>query len=409
MVTDTRADPKITYTRPWLYPLQEESLFNDSRYAVVEASTKSGKTVVCILWLAEQAFSGKAGQNYWWIAPIYAQAKIAYRRMKKALPEQLYRSNEGELTITLWNGTVIWFKGSTDPDALYGEDVYAAVVDEASRVKEESWHALRSTLTYTKGPVRFIGNVKGKKNWFYRMARRAEAHERGYHYTKITWRDAVEAKVLDMEEIEAARRDLPDLVFRELYEAEAADDISNPFGIEHIRNCISPLSSQRPRVFGWDLAKHVDWTVGVGLDSNRYVSEFRRFQRPWQETMDAIRGSTNRCPALVDATGVGDPILEGLQKTGQGKYEGYNFSSRSKQQLMEGLAVAIQQGQVHFPDNEIVSELESFEYEYTKTGVRYSAPSGLHDDCVMALALAVHHAKAKPVSTGGIRQMPRAV
>jgi len=71
--------------------------------------------------------------------------------------------------------------------------------------------------------------------------------------------------------------------------------------------------------------------------------------------------------------------------------------------------VAIQQGQVHFPDNEIVSELESFEYEYTRTGVRYSAPSGLHDDCVMALALAVHHAKAKPVSTGGIRQMPRAV
>jgi len=302
MATDTKSDPRITYTRPWLYPLQESSLFNDSRYAVVEASTKSGKTVVCILWLAEQAFSGKAGQNYWWIAPIYAQAKIAYRRMKKALPEQLYRSNEGELTITLWNGTVIWFKGSTDPDALYGEDVYAAVVDEASRVKEESWHALRSTLTYTKGPVRFIGNVKGKKNWFYRMARRAEAHERGYHYTKITWRDAVEAKVLDMEEIESARRDLPELVFRELYEAEAADDVNNPFGIEHIRNCISPLSSQRPRVFGWDLAKHVDWTVGIGLEYGGPRTAAPRWSmRPAWE-IPSSRGSRRRARGSTRGT-----------------------------------------------------------------------------------------------------------
>ena len=34
-------------------------------------------------------------------------------------------------------------------------------------------------------------------------------------------------------------------------------------------------------------------------------------------------------------------------------------------------------------------ELEQFEYEYTRTGVRYSAPDGQHDDTVCALALAV--------------------
>ena len=56
---------------------------------------------------------------------------------------------------------------------------------------------------------------------------------------------------------------------------------------------------------------------------------------------------------------------------------------------MEGLAVAIQQGQITFPAGPIADELESFEYEYTRTGVKYSAPDGLHDDCVIALALAV--------------------
>ena len=55
---------------------------------------------------------------------------------------------------------------------------------------------------------------------------------------------------------------------------------------------------------------------------------------------------------------------------------------------MEGLAVAIQKQEISFPEGVIANELESFEYEYTRTGVRYSAPSGMHDDCVCSLALA---------------------
>jgi hypothetical protein len=56
---------------------------------------------------------------------------------------------------------------------------------------------------------------------------------------------------------------------------------------------------------------------------------------------------------------------------------------------MEGLAVAIQQRAISFPDGLLVSELEAFEYSYTRTGVLYSAPEGLTDDGVCALALAV--------------------
>jgi hypothetical protein len=56
---------------------------------------------------------------------------------------------------------------------------------------------------------------------------------------------------------------------------------------------------------------------------------------------------------------------------------------------MEGLVLAIQTRKVRFPPGPIVAELEQFEYVFTRTGVRYSAPEGYHDDCVMALALAV--------------------
>jgi len=72
---------------------------------------------------------------------------------------------------------------------------------------------------------------------------------------------------------------------------------------------------------------------------------------------------------------------------------GFKFTQVSKQQLMEGLAVAIQQGEVHYPDGPIVQELEQFEYVYTRTGVHYAASEGLTDDCVCALALAVQHTR----------------
>ncbi len=43
---------------------------------------------------------------------------------------------------------------------------------------------------------------------------------------------------------------------------------------------------------------------------------------------------------------------------------------------MDGLSAAIQLREVRFPQGPIRAELEAFEYEYTRTGVRYSAPTG---------------------------------
>jgi hypothetical protein len=385
MVTTT---PNYEYTRPWFYQKQQNAVFTPARYAVIEASTKSGKTVACMTWLFEKAMQGRAGQNFWWIAPIYAQAKIVYRRLKAGLPPYLYAANETELTITLPHGAVIWFKGADHPDSLYGEDVYAAVIDEATRVREDAWHAVRTTLTATRGPVRIIGNVKGRKNWAYHMARRAESGAPDMHYAKITANDAVDAGVLDAGEIEDARGQLPEAVYRELYLAEPSDDEGNPFGLSAIRACIAPLVSTPPVAWGWDLAKSVDWTVGIALDAKGRCCRFERWQWPWEATIQRIKALTGRTPALVDSSGVGDPILEALQRDHGGIYEGFKFTSASKQQLIEGLAVAIQRNEIAYPDGPIVRELESFEYQYSRTGVRYSAPEGLHDDCVVALALA---------------------
>ena len=56
---------------------------------------------------------------------------------------------------------------------------------------------------------------------------------------------------------------------------------------------------------------------------------------------------------------------------------------------MEGLAARIQSAGIGFCDGWLRDELEAFEFEYSRSGVKYSAPSGVHDDGVCALALAV--------------------
>ena len=379
---------QINYTRPYLTNYQKDILDCEERFTITAASTKTGKTASHIIWLFEQALQCKDGQSVWWVAPVYQQAEIAFRRMKNQVTDKnFFISNETKLLLTLPTGSRIEFKSGEKPDNLYGDDVYAAVIDEASRMREESWYALRSTLTATQGKCKLIGNVKGKKNWFYKLGERARQGEPDYKYFKITAYDAAREGIISEKEIEQAKRDLPDYVFRELYLAEPADDKSNPFGLDAIRKCIAPLSNKPAVSFGIDLAKYTDWTVITGLDSENRVCYSDRFQNDWSQTKQRIIGVVGKTPAYIDATGIGDPIVEDLQKI-LPKIFGFKYTTQSKQQLIESLVMEIQANTIRFPDEPYGSELENFEFEYTRTGVRYTAPPGLHDDAVNSLALA---------------------
>lgn len=362
-----------------------------------------------IEWILDVAISLGRG-NHWWVAPVSEQADIAFRRTKYRLrglidsggqlvntgQNYVFDHNETRKFIVI-GGATIWFKSADKPDSLFGEDVYTLVGDEVTRWKKESWDACYTTLTATQGRAKLIGNVKGKKNFAYKLARKAEAGEPNWGYHKLTADDAIEGGVIDQEIVEQARRDLAPEVFKELYEAEASDDGSNPFGMEAIDACFVPSKSMAATaVYGIDLAKSVDWTWIIGLDKHGNQTFSERFQDNWETTSSRIIQVVGSTPALIDSTGVGDPIVERIQKSCP-RAEGYKFTSPSKQQLMEGLAYSLQNKRVKYYDERLKSELEDFEYEYTRTGVRYSAPEGLHDDGVCALALAARNLDNLPI------------
>ena len=186
----TPLDVPIHIRIPWLYDKQAAFVYDSARLTCIEASTKSGKTHACIAWLLGQAFQGEDGDEYWWVAPVSRQAKIAWKRMSKILrtwklPKNSWRATKKpDYIIELPTGATITFLTSEIPDNLYGENVSAIVVDEASRVSLEAWECLQSTIFSTSGPAKLIGNRHGTDNWFYRLcmeAKKGEDDDLSYH------------------------------------------------------------------------------------------------------------------------------------------------------------------------------------------------------------------------------------
>lgn len=359
---------------------QQRILDSKARFRVVMAGRRFGKSELSQIEIIINALKGNSVA---YITPTYSLAKVFFDQLAKALP---FESNRSELSIKFPNeGSVHFFTGER-LDNLRGRKFHLVVIDEASFIPdlENGWlNSIRPTLTDYKGRALFISTPRGK-NFFYSLfLKNGETDWEAFKFTTY------DNPYIDKTEIDDARTQLPEVVFEQEYMANPAENAANPFGSSYIKQCTFPLSNDVPIVYGIDLAKSVDYTVIIGLDKNGSVSYFERFQKDWRQTKQVIN-NLPKIPILIDSTGAGDPIFEDLQRDGA-LVTGFKFSSTSKQQLMEGLASAIQQRKITFPEGHITNELEIFEYNYTSQGVKYSAPQGFHDDCVMALALAWQH------------------
>ncbi len=356
---------------------QQKILENDKRFRVIMCGRRFGKSELSQILSVTYA---SRGLSVAYITPTYGLAKVFFSKLTEALP---FPNNKSDLKIAFPTGGEIEFFTGERLDNLRGRKFHLVIVDEASFIPdlENGWNnSIRPTLTDYKGKAVFLSTPKGK-NFFYSLFMKQGENDWGsFKFTSY------DNPFIDPQEIDDARMQLPEVVFEQEYMANPAENSANPFGNSFIRGCVKPISNQPVVAFGIDVAKSFDYSVIIGLDNGGNVAYYDRFQMDWHNTKENIK-RLPRCPILIDSTGVGDPILEDLKRDGL-QIEGLKFTSQSKQQLMEGLSTAIQQGKIGFPDGVIKDELEVFEYEFTKSGVRYSAPTGFHDDAVCALALA---------------------
>ena len=386
-----------TLTIPYS-PHLAQKMFHDStaRFRTLNSGRRFGKSQAAVNEAIKIAVALPQGSIIWVVAPVFAQAMINWRKFKFFLPKEIIKSvNKSEKYIELVNDSTIWIKSGDNPDTLRGEGIDLVIVDEAAMVKKDVWEeALRPALADKQGKGIFISTPKGH-NWFFDMWTRGQDPEFP-DYESWSFPTAANPYI-DPKEIDEARRTLPEMIYRQEFLAEFLDEIGAVFrGVEGcIKGELSPDPVQGDEyVMGVDVAKYVDFTVLCVLNHRGELVDFERFnQIDWSFQKQRIIAKAEKYNARVvlDSTGVGDPIFEDLRNYGL-NVEGYKFTHESKKKLVEGLSIAIEQNQISYPDIPVlINELRIFGFEISATGtIKYNAPAGYHDDCVISLALATY-------------------
>lgn len=396
-------DVKIKYT-PQEY--QKEIHRDQTRFKVIVRGRRGGKTEEEIQGVVMDSVRNPG--RHWLVGPSYRQIKsIAWTRLKAVLDvdrdwvfneQELYAHNPNILD-DKGTPTRIELKGADKEDSLVGVALKSLRVDEAALVKQHVWtKVLRPMLADYKAPAYFYSTPRGR-NWFYDIYMKGVSGDKDWK----SWKQPTAINsYITKEEIEAARADMSEQLFNQEIMAEFLSDDTGVF--KKIRQCIvggyKAAVEGRFYVMGCDLAKTVDFTVLTVMDSvTREVVAWERFQDlAWSVQkfrIQQLAAKYNNALVIVDSTGVGDPIAEDLSRCGlslwyNGEKPGFKFTNDTKNQLINHLAISIEQRRITFPNEPVlVDELQSYEYAITDGGkITYSAPDGKHDDAVISLALA---------------------
>lgn len=208
-------------TMPALHVAQYRVMACPARFIVLVTGRRWGKTYFGVARCFEVALRGG---RVWWIAPSYPMTRVGWRLIQQlAVQYPGAEINKADRIVTLPGGGSIQVRSGHDPDALRGEGLDLAVLDECAYMKPEVWtDAIRPALSDRRGRALFISTPKGG-NWFadlYKLAR--ERMDDEWYAYKFR---SVENPYLSADEIETARTVQSDRLFRQEYEAEILDDV----------------------------------------------------------------------------------------------------------------------------------------------------------------------------------------
>jgi hypothetical protein len=399
--------------RTWTpHPLQREIMTDGARFRAVPAGRRFGKTKMGRSDALE--FGIRTPDSLVWLVfPSYDDAReLGFEPVLKALPATLVDGAKDDQKqsppreINLTNGTRFSFRSMTGK--LRGRGVDYVFVDEAGdeEAPADMWTAqLRPALSDTLGKALLAGTPNGK-GWFY------EAYERGNDPEYSAWASwqatTYQNPHVPDSEVEAARTELPERVFRQEYLAEFVDDEGTVFGNVRERNvrpyALEAVVGEPPYATGVDLARTSNYLVATTLDTDGMLVGFERTRGgSWAAAGRQLTAYLDGFPgvAYLDATR-DNKVIEDLAREVSGvQIEPVRFSPQVKQNMIENLAARLETQDVVLPSPEkterigtLLSELSAFGYEVMPSGnVRYGPPEGMNDDTVDALALAAKESR----------------
>jgi phage FluMu gp28-like protein len=395
---------------------QQAFLSSRAPVRVLACGRRWGKTEVIAAEIACTLLTGAARQVLL-VAPSQEQAMLGFERTLEFLHRAGARPTVRRTpapTLTLGDSR-LWARSAARGGMfLRGRKAHLIIVDEAAYVPEAVVaEVLTPMLADTGGRLALISTPRGK-NYFYRYY--LQGQEDGIRVWSLrspSWHNPLlSPTVLQMQASMMTQRQ-----YQIEYGAAFLDAAGQVFRTEWVdRALLLRLPAEGLTVAGVDWARYRDYTALAVLQGARDGAKLlavRRWQGlSWAEQAEAVAAHLRlHAPAriLCDRTGVGDPMLETLQR--EFPYaEGVAFTQTLKQSLIENLALMLEGGRLQLlPDPELLRELYHFEATPTARGVRLESASGVHDDLVIALALAawtLPAASAGAIRTSGAARKP---
>ena len=217
-----------------LLPWQQEVYADKTRFKVVAAGRRCGKSRIAAITLLIEGLRCPQGSAVLYVSPTMGQSRqIIWDLLLDLGREVIQGSHVNNLDITLINGARIYVRGADRPDTLRGVSLTYAVLDEVADIKPEAWEqVIRASLSDKKGRALFISSPKGR-NWFYDIFKLGEDGTdpdwKSWHFT------TKDNPLIDPDEIESAKRTLSSFAFKQEYMASFSNAGSDVFRQEWVK------------------------------------------------------------------------------------------------------------------------------------------------------------------------------
>ena len=396
----TTARPSLRL--PQLRPDQWRIAQHPARIKILAMGRRWGKTVLggCVS-LATAASGGHVA----WIVPTYKNGRALWRWCELATADLAATGhvhvNRSERMIEFRGGGFLGIYSADNEDSVRSEAFHLVVLDEAARMSETAWtDAIQPTLADYAGDAILISTPRGR-NWFWREWIGADG----------SYSAAFQAPTADnpnpqiQTAAEAVRTRVPWRTYQQEWLAQFVEDGGGVFRFVQEQATADALEGPQKGsqyVVGVDWGRVTDATVFSVLDvthkgqvyQDRMVGADYAMQR---SRLQALNQRWQPTVIMAEYNSMGGPLVEQLQRDGL-PVQAFTTTNATKRVLIDGLSLAFEnRGLRILNDPVLVGELQAYESETLASGmIRYGAPGGVHDDCVMALALAWYAATSTP-------------
>ena len=374
----------------------DKVLNTNAKYITTVSPRQAGKTMLAINMMLYFAINNP-NTTTCFISPIYSQARKVLEELYEAIKNSdiIQNVNFSNFEIKLKTGSKILFKSAEREDGLRGYTFDFLILDEASYIKESAWKRAIQPTVFIKGKKVLLFSTPRGRDWFYNIHKMGEDPEfPQYTSCRMSYQGN---PYVNLEEIESAKRALPEAIFRAEYGGEFLEgegSVFTNFNNRIFQNYPKPIG----QVFaGLDTGGGGggDYTVCTFIDSKGQVVDiYRDNKRTYEQMTTEVLSRVRKWNAnlLVETNSIGSPVFESLRKQWANTHP-FNTSNSSKREIIESLILGFNEGSLSIPSIELSPdlhhELEVFEMNYNPKSrtVQYSARTPFHDDMIMSLAI----------------------